>query len=191
MYWDEHHYGDSHDDMDCEERVVKGICSDFEMLNDDEEHCEWTIMYNSCPEKEIFTCRSFGIVDGHMDVYNCLEDFMDYDFWIEFREEDWWNRPENLVHMDLKFYWDNYHMDNNDDHEDCEWISVELRCTDFEKGQQDYRDYGTDCDMYLSYSPCRHDYFICEQTAPDSDGEMRTDDCTYYFLEFDFWSEIR
>lgn len=146
MFWDEYHMGGHDDDydMDCEDRQINGYCMDFAMF--DGEECEWTIMYNSCPEREIMTCVSFSLDEyQEMQQYDCMEDFLNADFWHEFRNEEWWTRPENAVHMELWQFWDSYHMNGGDDYhnwepdyEDCEWKEFNLRCSDFDQGDYDY-----------------------------------------------------
>jgi len=174
MYWDEYHMSDDygHDDYNehCEDRTVQGTCADFEMLSED--YCEWTIVYNSCPEREIMTCASFSQDEyGNMQMYDCMEDFLNRDFWHEFRNEEWWTRPENSEHMDLWMWFDMYHMSNDydhddywyDDYENCEWKSVQLQCTDFDLGMEDYDYDGSNCDILIEYNPCVTDYFVCQE----------------------------
>jgi hypothetical protein len=100
---------------------------------------------------------------------------------------------------DFWMFWERHHSgnDDHDDHDDyndymdCDWVESRMRCSDFEMGRQDYIDYGNDCDIYLSYSPCVTDFFVCESTAPDSYGNMRTDDCTGEFEDPEFWEMLR
>ena len=166
--------------------------------------CEWTIMYNSCPEREIMTCESFSLDEyQEMQTYDCMEDFLDADFWHEFREEEWWTLEENAVHMELWMFWDSYHMNSGDDYhywepdyENCEWKEYNLRCSDFEQEDHDYDyypvdDYETesDCDIFLYYNPCVTDYFECEYKE-DGDYEM-WEDCTDEFTDVENWMELR
>ena len=216
MFWDEYHMGGDHDDYDmhCEDREIYGYCMDFEMFEANGE-CEWTIMYNSCPEREIMTCVSFSLDEyQEMQTYDCMEDFLDADFWHEFRNEEWWTREENAVHMELWQFWDSYHMNSGDDYhnwepdyEDCEWKEYNLRCSDFESEDHDDYDYymmdmdydyymmdtmdydydmESDCDIFLYYNPCVTDYFECEYRMDDADYEM-WEDCTDEFTDAENW----
>jgi len=181
MFWDEWHFGgddyghddyDHHDDyMDCEWKEVYATCDDFEML---EGECAIYSSYSPCND-EFFICEitypATATTDYLVNSEPCNEDFEDREFWSMMRAEEFWTQhPE---YDDFYMFWDMYHADDYghddydhddywyDDYENCEWKSVQLQCTDFDLGMEDYDYDGSNCDILIEYNPCVTDYFVC------------------------------
>jgi hypothetical protein len=196
-FWEEYH-GDSHDDYDdyadwndydhhCEERQVFGSCSDFVML---EGECQWQLFYNSCPENEVFSCFSEYVNEyGDLEAEDCAEDFFNKEFWMQFREEEWWFQDVNEQHLDLHMFFDMYHSEEHHDYDydddNCWWREFMGTCQDFSFSAQDT------CDWVISWSPCQEDYFICESNLMNEYGMFELRDCSGDFTDIEFWEMMR
>jgi hypothetical protein len=153
------------------------------------EDCDVYLSYNPC-ETETFVCELTGMGDYGMETDDCVEDFLDGEFWAMMSEEDFWFERELY---DFYNFWERYHGNQDDDEIDCDWKSFNTRCSDFEfiRREMEEDENPQDCDVFLSYSPCEHDYFVCESWAANDYGVMEMDDCQEDFTEFEFWNMMR
>jgi hypothetical protein len=61
-----------------------------------------------------------------------------------------------MQYFDFYQYWNMYHASMNEDNNgDCDFRDVMATCEDFEMLEGE-------CGVYISYSPCVYDHFICE-----------------------------
>jgi len=192
-FWEEYHSG-STDDYDwidyndynhCEDRQVYGSCHDFQML---EGECQWQIFYNSCPENEVFMCTSEYVSEyGDLEVADCAEDFFDREFWMLFREEQWWFEDVNSQHFDLYMFFDMYHSEEHHDYDyeddECYWREYMGTCQDFSFSAEDT------CDWMMSWSECGG--FICESNIMNEYGMFELRDCSADFDDIEFWEVMR
>jgi hypothetical protein len=89
---------------------------------------------------------------------------------------------DDYDHDDYHDYHD-YH-DYNDYDGDCEWKEWYGQCSDFSYHQED----GFECDWYISYSPCEHDFFVCQYMYIDEYNNEQMGDCTEDFTNEEQWA---
>jgi hypothetical protein len=204
MFWDDWHFGtddynDYNDyDNNCWWREMSGECEELTFTDDD---CSWYLSWSPC-EEDYFVCRLTNRDEyGNEEIEECAEDFTDPEFWAAMREEQIWHNPDNMEAYGFYMFWDEWHYgtddyndhdyDHHGDDEDCEWKGFEAKCSDFQFGHQDYMDYGVDCDIALSYSPCEDDFFVCTSSYVNEYGNMETVDCQEDFEDIEFWDTLR
>jgi hypothetical protein len=144
MFWDMFHSDDyghddyghddyDHDDyMECEWKLVEPKCTDFEFLGITDGDCYISVEYNPC-ETDYFMCTVYQL---GQDDEDCTEDFLDADFWMMMRDEEWWFEEANAEYRDFHMFWDMYHFSDDyghddydhDDYMDCEWKTWEGDC---------------------------------------------------------------
>jgi hypothetical protein len=184
---------------ECLDRDVYAQCTDFAFVrammeeDGDTSNCDIFMSYNPCVTGgficEISEANDYGV----MEMENCAEDFEDGEFWAMMRVEDFWLERELY---DFYNFWERFHGNADEDEHDCDWKEFNTRCTDFEfirrEMEEDGAPEGADCDVFISFSPCETDYFVCTSTSPSEEtGEMESDDCTEDFTEIEFWSQMR
>ena len=156
MYWDAFHgYNEdaTHGSEDCDEdlKTMQVTCQDFEFAQDDE--CSIFIAYSPCDDTT-FTCElSEPNEYGEWVMEDCTEYFFEADFWGEMRDEQFWFLEENQQYMDFYTFWETYHAEAA-----CAWKDLDTHCYEFEFLAED------ECDIFVSYSPCETDYFVCRST---------------------------
>lgn len=208
-FWDEYHFGDNV--VDCQDKHMQGQCSDFNMLADQE--CGISVSYNTC-DTTTFTCEMY--VDGQ--TMNCMEDFADYFFWSQMREEPFWMANEE--YSDFFMFWEEYHFGSNDydtdDHtddwgnddytddwgnddwgNDDDWgnwddePTTDCQYVDLEAQCADFEMFaGDQCSIYVSYNTCDDTTFVCEVAEVNEFGERIVNDCTEDFEQAEFWSAL-
>lgn len=195
FYWDTYHSDDQQWTEDptggaenweeCAWVPIEASCADFQFLADEE--CRIHASYSPC-ETDYFFCQITQGGDYDRETSDCTEDFTNPEFWSAMSQENWWG--EHPEHEGFYMFWVDFHSGNRDydDYQapDCYWREVHAFCSDF-----DFIPEEDECEIYTSYNPCVKDHFICESTSRDDYGERQTDDCTYNFLDVEFWSAMR
>lgn len=77
------------------------------------------------------------------------------------REEQWWLDNWDQ-HKDFYMYWNTFHF--GQDNEDCEQVFIDTTCSEFSFAEYE-------CNVNASYYRCRDDYFSCNETVVNENGE--------------------
>jgi hypothetical protein len=179
MYWDTYH---AEDIVNCDWKVLETNCQAFTFSQDDD--CDVYVSYSPC-ETDHFICES----TSQGETQDCVQDFEDPSFWFAMREEQFWHEPQNLQYFDFYMFWEEFHANStiDDDYSDydtdCDWKDINVNCNEFS--------FITDeCNIYVSYSSCETEYFICESSSIGEYGQ-EVEDCTEDFTQLEFWMAMR
>lgn len=176
-YWNEYHMSTAGDD--CDWKDIFATCNDFMILEGD---CSIYVSYSPCDDTH-FECEMSVEGPTGYEISLCNEDFENFDFWNQMKDEAYWTREENQHLNDFVQFWNAYHFGPQTDDGECAWKDIEIACSEFNFIEEE-------CMINASYSPCNHDYFVCDMTKWGDYG-MESEDCTEDFLDREFWQIMR